>query len=188
VSLKEDARTTIQTGLLYLRGQRPESWWVKRGARIGARCNLLRPFDLDPDHCWLVEIGDDVTLAPEVRVIAHDASSYDTVRHTRIARVRIGSRVFVGARSTILPGVTIGDDVIIGAGSVVARDIPAGTVAMGNPARVHCSIEDYRSRLRQRFDGGAPRFDEAWTARSGITAPMKAEMNSQLANEDGFVV
>jgi maltose O-acetyltransferase len=78
-----------------------------------------------------------VTFAPEVRVIAHDASTLNAVGHARIARVRIGSRVFVGARTIILPGVTIGDDVVIGAGSVVSRDIPSGVVAAGNPARVH---------------------------------------------------
>lgn len=54
----------------------------------------------------------------------------------RSAPIRIGRRVWVGANVIILKGVAIGDDAVIGAGSVVANDIPAATVAVGNPARV----------------------------------------------------
>ena len=50
--------------------------------------------------------------------------------------VVIGRGVFVGARAIILKGVTIGDRAVIGAGAVVVRDVPAGMVAAGNPARV----------------------------------------------------
>lgn len=50
--------------------------------------------------------------------------------------VTIGDNVWIGGSVTILPGVTIGDNVVIGAGAVVTRDIPANTVAAGNPARV----------------------------------------------------
>jgi len=50
--------------------------------------------------------------------------------------VRIGSRCFIGVSAVVLPGVTIGDDCIIGAGSIVTRNIPPGSVAVGNPARV----------------------------------------------------
>ena len=44
--------------------------------------------------------------------------------------------MWIGANCAILPGVTIGDNVTIGAGSVVNRDIPSNTVAVGNPCRV----------------------------------------------------
>jgi acetyltransferase-like isoleucine patch superfamily enzyme len=50
--------------------------------------------------------------------------------------VCLGRGVFVGARAIILKGVTIGDRAVIGAGAVVVRDVPAGMVAAGNPARV----------------------------------------------------
>ncbi|HWX20843.1 MAG TPA: acyltransferase [Candidatus Binatia bacterium] len=50
--------------------------------------------------------------------------------------VKLGRGVFVGARAIILKGVTIGDRAVIGAGAVVTKDVPAGSMAAGNPARV----------------------------------------------------
>lgn len=54
----------------------------------------------------------------------------------------IGDNCWIGGSSTILPGVTIGDNVTIGAGSVVVKDIPSNSVAVGNPARVVRNIKD----------------------------------------------
>jgi acetyltransferase-like isoleucine patch superfamily enzyme len=50
--------------------------------------------------------------------------------------VQIGSNVWIGSGCIILPGVTIGDDTVVAAGSIVTKDIPAGSVAAGVPARV----------------------------------------------------
>ena len=60
---------------------------------------------------------------------------------TKVAPIKIGKRVFVGARSVILKGVSIGDGSVIAAGSVVVRDIPAGVLAAGNPAKVVKAFE-----------------------------------------------
>ena len=49
------------------------------------------------------------------------------------APVTIGDNVWIGGSVTILPGVTIGDNVTIGAGSVVTKDIPSNSIAVGNP-------------------------------------------------------
>lgn len=48
----------------------------------------------------------------------------------------IGDGVWIGGNVTILPGITIGHNSVIGAGSVVVRDIPANSIAVGNPCRV----------------------------------------------------
>lgn len=59
----------------------------------------------------------------------------------KTAPIVIGERVFVGAHSIILKGVTIGDGAIIAAGSVVTKDVPAGSMAAGNPAVVIRKVE-----------------------------------------------
>ncbi len=53
-----------------------------------------------------------------------------------VSEVHIGNRVLIGTNSIILKGVSIGDNAVIGAGSVVTRDIPADSIAAGNPCRV----------------------------------------------------
>ena len=86
-----------------------------------------------------VTIGDDCFLGPNVSIYTACHSINPVERNTRkewALPVRIGNNVWIGGDVTILPGVTIGDNCTIGAGSVVTHDIPANTVAAGNPARV----------------------------------------------------
>jgi maltose O-acetyltransferase len=54
--------------------------------------------------------------------------------------ITIGDNVWLGGGVIVCPGVTIGDDTVVGAGAVVTRDLPAGVVAVGNPARVVRSL------------------------------------------------
>ena len=50
--------------------------------------------------------------------------------------IAVGNNVWIGGNVVVLPGITIGDNVVIGAGSVVTKDIPSDSVAVGNPCRV----------------------------------------------------
>jgi len=54
--------------------------------------------------------------------------------------ITIGDNVWLGGGAIVCPGVTIGDDTVVGAGSVVTRDLPAGVVAYGNPAKAQREI------------------------------------------------
>ena len=54
----------------------------------------------------------------------------------QIKPVKIGSRVWIGCNSLIMKGVTIGDGAVVAAGSVVTKDVPAGAVCGGNPAKI----------------------------------------------------
>ena len=56
--------------------------------------------------------------------------------------ITIGDNVWLGGGVIVCPGVTIGDDTVVGAGAIVTRDLPAGVVAVGNPARVTRSLAD----------------------------------------------
>ena len=58
------------------------------------------------------------------------------------SKVIIGNNVWIGSGANILPGVSIGDNSIIGAGSVVIKDIPANSVAVGIPAKVIKNLDD----------------------------------------------
>jgi maltose O-acetyltransferase len=156
------------------------------GVQIGERVTVERGTKLDPGHPWLISIGDGTTLAPEVYVIAHDASVRQPMGWTRLRPVRIGADVFVGLRAIIMPGVTIGDGAIVGAGSVVTRDVPAGAVVAGNPAQVIAQRADVIAR-REAEMRGRPTYEyEGWTVRGGITQERKAAMRADLADGPGF--
>ncbi|MDQ1922401.1 sugar O-acetyltransferase [Massilia sp. CCM 9206] len=86
-----------------------------------------------------VSIGDGTQIGPAVQIYTADHPRDPAQRSAGLVfgrPVGIGRNVWIGGGAIILPGVTIGDDAIIGAGSVVTRDVPAGSTALGNPARL----------------------------------------------------
>ena len=86
-----------------------------------------------------VTIGDDVFIGPNVSLYTACHSTDPVERNTRrewAESITIGNNVWIGGSVTVLPGVTIGDNCTIGAGSVVTKDIPANSIAVGNPCRV----------------------------------------------------
>lgn len=95
--------------------------------------------------CNLVEIGDNVLLAPNVQIYAayHPIDPGERLTGRELAApVNIGNNVWIGGGAIICPGVMIGDNTTIGAGSVVVKDIPANVVAVGNPCRVIRTLND----------------------------------------------
>ena len=93
----------------------------------------------------MVTIGDDCFIGPNVSIYTACHSTDPVERNTRkewARPVTIGNNCWIGGSVSILPGVSIGDNVTIGAGSVVVKDIPSGSVAVGNPAKIikGCSI------------------------------------------------
>ncbi len=142
---------------------------------------------MDISHCWLISIGNDVTLAPGVRLIAHDASPKKWAGYTKIGLISIGNNVFIGAQSVVLNNVKIGNNVVIGAGSVVTRDIPDNSVACGNPARVVGTFDKYSEKINGLLSE-KPIFGYDYTVGGNIDAQKKQEMIELLkVNGIGFV-
>jgi maltose O-acetyltransferase len=170
-----------------LRGDYTTERLVRMGLKVGRNFKRLHGTILDPAHCWLITIGDNVTLAPQVHVLAHDASTFVHLGYTRIGRVTIGSNVFIGAGSVILPNVTIGDNVIIGANSTVTRHVAPKTVVAGNPARHICSLDAYLAKNRDLMKT-RPCYGEEYTTRQYIDEEKKSLRRQELQTGLGFVV
>ena len=173
--------------LLYrLRGEFTTEKLISMGMKVGKNFNRLHGVILDPGHCWLIDIGDNVTIAPRVHVLCHDASTKQFLNYTKIGRVTIGNNVFIGAESVILPGVTIGNNVVIGANSTVTHSIPDNSVAVGSPARVISTLDDYLAKETNRMKS-SPCYGEEYTLRKNISSDMKAEQKNALSGKIGFV-
>ena len=92
-----------------------------------------------------VTFGDNVFIAPDCgfHTAGHPLDVGRRNKGLEYARpITVGNNVWIGAGVHVLPGVTIGDNCVIGAGSVVNRDIPANSLAVGNPCRVIRSLEE----------------------------------------------
>lgn len=103
----------------------------------------------------LIEIGDNVDINVNFTIMTHDFASGVFLNHFKelvnsSGAVKLGNNIYIGRDVTILKGVSIGDNCIIGLGSIVTSDIPSGSVAVGSPARVICSIEEYFHRRKGR--------------------------------------
>lgn len=126
----------------------------KLGMKIGENCYIHNVTfgrgGRDP-----ITVGDNCVLTG-CTILGHDASPalfLDELKGTSIydrkslkLETVIGNNVFIGVNAVVLPGVHIGDFSIIGAGAVVTKDIPAGSVAAGNPARVIQPIEEFKAK------------------------------------------
>ncbi len=86
-----------------------------------------------------VKFGDNVFIAPNCGFYtAGHPLDYETRnKGLEYAKpIEVGNNVWIGGNVVVLPGVTIGDNVVIGAGSIVTKDIPSNSVAVGNPCKV----------------------------------------------------
>ena len=170
-----------------LRGEIPTRVLINRGLVVGENFNRQRNCTIDPPHCWLISIGNNVALAPGVHILAHDGSTKQMLGYTKVGRVYIGNNVFIGAETVVLPNVKIGDDCIIGAASVVTKDIPSSSVAVGNPARVIMTTQEYLQKNKEQMNK-TNLYDESYTFSENLSLAKKQEMKDDLKEKIGYVV
>ena len=129
------------TALIHrLRGVKIENIW-----KIFIAYHVL----IDSVHPEEVEIGEDVWLTRDVKIIAHFNPTpviREIVGGKRIEQVKIRRGAFIGIDSMILPGVTLGEGSLVGPGSVVTKDVPDYTWVAGNPARPIKSLLDQKKQ------------------------------------------
>ena len=118
----------------------------RKGLVVGKNINIEKGVIIDSSIPFLIEIGNNVTLAPYVHILAHDASTKIVLGYSKIGKVIIGDNVFIGAKSIILPNVKIGNNVVIGAGTIVSKDIPDNSVVVGNPGKKIMDMETFKNK------------------------------------------
>jgi maltose O-acetyltransferase len=105
--------------------------------RMGTDCFVN--FGLVALDAALITIGDDVQIGPQVQLLTPTHPTDPELRRAQweaAEPISIGDNVWLGGGCIVLPGVDIAEDVVVGAGSVVTTNLPAGVVAVGNPARI----------------------------------------------------
>lgn len=134
------------------------SYYRSKGVYIGRDVYVKDPkfLSIDISRPSLIEIGDHVFLHKGLRILTHDYASWVFVNSLddfipSSGRVKIGNNVWFGENCTVLKGVNIGDNCVIGYGSVVTKNIPSNSVAVGIPAKVICSIEEYYVKRKVQY-------------------------------------
>jgi len=129
----------------------------KRGMKIGKNCELYKDV-LYPGEPYLCSFGDNVRVTSGVKFITHDGGVWVCRNNGQLTdadvfgKIIVGNNVHIGVNAIIMPGVTIGNNVVIGCGAVVTRDIPDNSIAVGVPAKVIESYDEYLEKLSSKCD------------------------------------
>lgn len=145
-TLKRLAYGYCYFGLLFNEANKTwlRAWlWRKMGAHVGGGCQIHHRVDLDYWNADKIFVEDEVSISNGVTLLCHQRnlelySVGDLINSTsfKYGEIHLKKGCFIGINSTIMPGVTVGEGAIVGACSVVTKDVPPWTVAVGSPAKV----------------------------------------------------
>ena len=113
------------------------NYFRNMGMRIGKGCNIVP--NITTTEPYLVEIGENTTLAGGVTLCTHDNSVSKMIPDCTdmFGKITIGRNCFIGQNSLLMYGVTLADDIVVAAGSVVTKSFLSGRVILGgNPAKI----------------------------------------------------
>ena len=123
--------------------------WKRLGCKLGKGVQIGHNVVPDFGNPERIHIGNNVVISNGVSILCHkrDVSSYKVganAKHLpfKYEDVHIGDGCQIGLNCTILPGVTIGEGTIIGSCSLVTKDIPSWSIAVGSPAKVVKSLKE----------------------------------------------
>ncbi len=122
-----------------------QPFWCDYGYNIEFGENFFSNYNLVILDCAKVTFGNNVFVAPNCGFYTAGHPIDAMTRNSGLEYaypITIGNDVWIGAGVHVMPGVTIGDNVVIGGGSVVVRDIPSNSVAVGNPCKVIRAITE----------------------------------------------
>lgn len=151
-----------------LRGEYTTERLIKMGMKVGKNFGRLKDVILDPSHCWLIEIGDNVTLAPRVHILCHDASTKQFLGYTKIGQVIIGNNVIIGANSTVV------------------HNVPDNSVIAGSPAKVLCTLEEYLKKEKKCMLDSICYSDE-YTLRKNVSMKKRMQQKNDLKGKIGYI-
>lgn len=132
-----------------------ESFLRNKGIKLGVNIYWgdIRTINIDTSRPSLVEIGDNVRIDTGMTILTHDYPTwvfkhvyYDFINSS--GKVKIGNNVYFAQYCTVLKGVTVGENCIIGFGSLITKDIPPNSVAVGRPAKVIGTLDDYHKKRK----------------------------------------
>lgn len=137
-------RMSLLRGILSIQGEAhmEPNFFCDYGWNIEIGSNFYSNHNLTIIDVCNVSIGDNVLLGPNV-ILSTAAHPIDPIERRKTeygAPISIGNDVWIGGNVTILPGVKIGHNCVVGAGSVVTKNVPNNSVAVGSPCRVTRSI------------------------------------------------
>ena len=135
---------------IYWHFQSKEKYARSLGVVIGKDCFI--DTRLWPSEPYLIQIGNRVQITKNVAFFTHGGTHVlrsEIPDFDVFGRIIIKDGAYIGAYTLLMPGVVIGENSIVAAGSVVTHSVPDHVVAGGNPARIICTVEEYKEKIKQ---------------------------------------